>query len=220
MKKALFIILALALIFTMTACGGKDNDNKPGGNTPGTSQQSGATNPGNVPDLAGAIGGTGKLSEYDAATRQAMIDAAKAEGGNLEFKSDGSVVYTDKDGSKSIQNADGTWTYEGADGEVGQYGGDWPENEFTKLLPKPDFALTAASTNANGFTVAFTNVTAAQLKAYVEQVKAKGFTVDAETEDQEVMGIVIYSYTAKNADGYEVGVFSTQGTSGLTLKKP
>ena len=226
MKKAILLALALVMVFALAACGGKDNStnsnddplNRPGGSTSTTTPETSVQ--GEVPDLAGAIGGTGKLSDYDAATRQAMIDEARAGGCDLEFKADGSMVYTDPDGSKTIQNPDGTWTYEGENGEQGQYGGNWPENEFTKLLPKPDFALAAASTVDNDFTVAFVNVTTDQLKAYVEQVKAKGFTVDAETEDQEVMGISIYSYTAKNADGYEVSVVATQGTTGLSVTKP
>jgi hypothetical protein len=224
LKKAILLVLALLLTLSLAACGGKDNTsgnddplNRPGG----TSSTQGTSTPaGEVPDLAGVIGGTGKLSELDAATRQKMIDEARAAGGDLEFKADGSVVYTAPDGTKTIQNPDGTWVWEDENGGQGQMGGNWPDNEFTKLLPKPDFALTAANTTADDFTVAFTGVTVEQLKAYVEQVKAKGFTVDAETEDQEVMGMVIYSYNAKNANGYEVSVVSAQGTAGLTVTKP
>jgi predicted small lipoprotein YifL len=233
MKKAILLALALVMVFALAACGGKDNNT--GGsddplNRPGETSSTPAATPDNSnpadetpavnPDLSALIGGTGKLSDYDAATRQAMIDAAKAEGGDLEFKADGSVVYTDPDGSKTVQNPDGTWVWENEDGGQAQFGGEWPENEFTKLLPKPDFALTAASASNDSFTVAFSGVTLEQTKDYVEKVKAKGFTVDPESQDMEVAGMVTYSYTAKNADGYEILMFSMNGTSGLEITKP
>jgi predicted small lipoprotein YifL len=219
MKKALFIILALVLVIsTMAGCGGKDDNNTPSGNsnTPGTSQGGNA----NVPDLAGAIGGTSKLSDFDTATRQKMIDEARAAGGDLEFKADGSVVYTDPDGGKVIQKPDGTWVWENENGNQGQMGGDWPDNEFTKLLPKPDFALTAANTSGNTFSVGFASVTVEQVKAYVEQVKAKGFTVNPDLQDENMMGIVVYSYEAKNADGYKLTITFAAGTTGLEIRKP
>jgi predicted small lipoprotein YifL len=230
MKKAILLVLALVLTLSLAACGGKDNNtsgnddplNRPGASsTPNTTPEASApTTTGETPDLAGAIGGTGKLSDYDAATKQAMIDAARAEGGDLEFKADGSVVYTEPDGEVMIQNPDGTWLWETENGGQGQMGGNWPDNEFTKLLPKPDFALTAASTTADEFSVAFTGVTVEQMKAYVEQVKAKGFTVNPDLQDENMMGIVVYTYNAKNADGYEVEITFAAGTTGMLIRKP
>jgi catechol 2,3-dioxygenase-like lactoylglutathione lyase family enzyme len=170
--------------------------------------------------LSVVIGGTGKLSEYDAAARQAMIDAARADGGDLEFKADGSAVFTDPDGSVIIQHPDGTWTYVDDDGNQGQVGGDWPDNEFTKLLPKPDFTLVGANTYSNEFTVAFSGVTVEQVKAYVEQVKAKGFTANAETQDENYAGIAIYTYSASNAVGYTVTITFSAGIAGLGIEKP
>jgi predicted small lipoprotein YifL/uncharacterized glyoxalase superfamily protein PhnB len=225
MKKALLLVLALVLVLSLAACGGNGNDdplNRPD-NTSGTNSTDGAgNNPGDVPNLADAIGGTGKLSDLDAATRQAMIDAAKADGVTVEFKSDGSVVITEADGSKSIQNPDGTWTFEDEDGnkEDIQIGGNWPDNEFTKLLPKPDYELMGASTDEDRFAVSFQGVTVEQVKAYVEKVKAKGFTVDAETTDENFGGMVVYIYSAKNAAGYKVEVSCASGVTGLSIEKP
>jgi predicted secreted protein len=99
-----------------------------------------------------------------------------------------------------------------------QFGGDWPDNEFTRILPKPDFAVSFAQEINDGFTVMF-SANIDQLKAYVEQVKAAGFTVGAYTQDTEIMGMAIYSYNAKNADGFEVNVYSTSGASGLNVFK-
>jgi predicted small secreted protein/predicted lactoylglutathione lyase len=229
MKKTILLILALVLTLSLAACGSKDTPSGTGNSTDDPlnrpSSSTSTTTPetptqGNVPDVGSLIGGNGKLSDYDAATRQQMIDEARAEGGDLEFKADGSVVYTDPDGSKVIQNPDGTWVWESENGDQGQMGGDWPDNEFTKLLPKPDFALTAANTSDNEFSVAFTGVTVEQVKAYAEQVKAKGFTVNPDLQDQEVMGIVVYTYNAKNADGYTVEITFAAGTTGMIIRKP
>ena len=40
-----------------------------------------------------------------------------------------------------------TLTEKDADGNEGQVGGDWPDNEFTKLVPKPEFEFLAANTD-------------------------------------------------------------------------
>ena len=53
-----------------------------------------------------------------------------------------------------------------------------------------------------------------------EQGKAAGFDQNITTEDQEVMGMVIYSFSASNADGYTVEIFSASGTSGITITAP
>ena len=232
MKKILLVILSLALVLSLAACGGSDNSANNStdaplirpdvsSNTPVTSEDAPPTTPGGVtPDLDAAIGGAGKLTDYDEATKQAMIDQAREDGGDMEFMLDGSVVLTDKDGNKSIQNPDGTWTFEDVDGGTAQYGGEWPNNEFTNLLPKPDFTLLGASIDETSFGVAFSGATVEQVKAYVEEVKAAGFTVNANTEDQAVMGMTIYVYAAENEAGYAVEVSYATGTAGINMSKP
>ena len=91
--------------------------------------------------------------------------------------------------------------------------------EFTKLIPKPDFELFAANTETDSFSVAFTSATIEQIRDYAAKVKAAGFNINEEVEDQEVMGMVIYSFTAENADGYTVEITSANGTSALTISK-
>ncbi len=159
--------------------------------------------------------------KQDEATKQAMIAEGAENGMEVSFGDDGSMTVVDKATGESVtQKPDGTWVVKGADGSEGQFGGDWPENEFTKLLPKPDVELTAAATNEDEFAVLFKNVTVDQVRAYAEKVKAAGFTVDPEVQDQDFMGMVIYTYTAKNAAGYEVVITFAAGASGLTLIKP
>ena len=99
------------------------------------------------------------------------------------------------------------------------FGGDWPDNEFTRLVPKPDFRSVAASASDDEFTAAFLSVTVDKIKAYAEKIKKSGFTVDAEEEDQNVYGIAIYSYTAYNDEGYCVELSFASGTGGLTISK-
>ena len=116
-----------------------------------------------------------------------------------------------------IQNADGTWSF-GEDGTL-QMGGDWPDNEFTKQVPKPDFAISLAGGEGGSFGITFIDASIEQIKAYVEQVKAAGFTINPQTEDMEAGGMVIYSFTAQNADGYTVTVFSASGMTGMSIEK-
>ncbi len=229
MKRLLAILLTAMMVFALVACG--DNGDNPGDtDNPGTSQgenQGGDENNGTKPDLDfGAImAGNGATDtvwgKQDEATKQQIIAEGKKDGVDISFGADGSMTVVDPEsGDTIIQNPDGTWTIKSDDGTIGQYGGNWPENEFTKLLPKPDMELLAASTNEDAFTVGFKDATLDQVKAYVEQVKAKGFTVDSETSDQKVGDMVIYSYTAKNADGYTVTVSCAMGTSAVLLERP
>lgn len=160
----------------------------------------------------------GKL---DDATKKGIIDSANAKGIVVIFDTDGTMTVIQEDGSKLIQKgSDGTWSTVDKDGTVGQFKGEWPDNEFTRLLPKPEFELTGAATDAESFSVVFVGAGIDNIRAYTEQVKKAGFTVDAETEDKEFLGIPLYSYKAKNADGYKIEIYTASGLSGLEVKKP
>ncbi len=234
MKKLLLMILALSLVLSLAACGGgSDNSNagapassdtpltRPSSDTTASTPPPSTTAPQmTAPDLGAAIGGSEILSEYDEASKQAMIQEAQEAGGNLEFKPDGSAVYTDGEGSTVIQNPDGTWTIEGDDGSTASVGGGWPDNEFTQQIPQPDFIVSIGSESADSFMITFSDATIEQIREYAEQIKNAGFTLDAETQDMEMAGMALYSYTAKNAAGYEINVFSASGTNGLEMLKP
>ena len=97
---------------------------------------------------------------------------------------------------------------------------DWPDNEFTKQIPKPEFALLSAETGEHGFTAVFSGVGADQMKAYAGKVKAAGFDVDPEETDENVMGMAVYSYSASNGKGYSVSVSFTAGVGGVTVTCP
>ena len=157
--------------------------------------------------------------QLDEASKQQIISDLAKDGYKASFGADGSMTIVDPDGTTVVQKPDGTWVIKDEDGGEGQLGGDWPDNEFTKLIPKPDFELFAANTETDSFTVAFKSATVEQIKDYAAKVKAAGFNINEEVEDQEVMGMVIYSFTAENADGYTVEITSANGTSALTISK-
>lgn len=234
MKRLLAILLSGLLMLSLAACGGGDSEQS--GDDPltrddGSAQQQtqgGTENSGDTTpdiDFGSIMAGNGATdtvwSEQDAATKQAILDAAKEDGYDASFGADGSLTIKDPEtGETYVQKSDGTWTYQDAEGGEAQIGGDWPDNDFTKLLPKPDFEVSAANTDSEMFSAMFSGVTVEQIKEYAEMVKAAGFTVDPQTEDQDVMGMVMFTYTASNADGYTVNVYFAANTSSVTLEKP
>ena len=226
MKKATILILAILTLaaFALSSCGAS----APGSDTPLTRpENAGGTAPlpsgAGIPDFSSIMAGNGKTDTVwglqDPAARQEIIDAAKADGFDVSFGADGSMTVKDKDGTVFVQKNDGTWTMQGEDGHSAQLGGEWPENDFTKLVPKPDFKLVGASSSDEEFTAAFQSVTADQIKAYAAKVKAAGFTVDAEEEDQNAFGMTVYTYEADNAGGYHVEISFAAGTGSLTISK-
>lgn len=230
-------LFTLLLALTLAACG-NSNNNDPSGSQQGTNaplnreddtsstdNQGGgnnSSNAGNI-DIGSIMSGNGSTDtvygQLDEASKQQIISDLAKDGYKASFGADGSMTIVDPDGTTVVQKPDGTWVIKDEDGGEGQLGGDWPDNEFTKLIPKPDFELFAANTETDSFTVAFKSATVEQIKDYAAKVKAAGFNINEEVEDQEVMGMVIYSFTAENADGYTVEITSANGTSALTISK-
>ena len=237
LTKLLALLLALTLVFTLAACGNDNNDDPSGSqqgtNTPlnreddtsSTENQGGENNPSNAGniDIGSIMSGNGSTDtiygQLDEASKQQIISDLAKDGYEASFGADGSMTIVDPDGTTMVQKADGTWVVKDEDGSEGQIGGDWPDNEFTKLIPKPDFELFAANTETDSFSAAFTSATIEQIRDYAAKVKAAGFNINEEVEDQEVMGMVIYSFTAENADGYTVEITSANGTSSLSISK-
>ena len=239
--KIFTLLLALTLVFTLAACGNGNNDD-PSGSQQGTNAplnreddtsstnnqggtQSGNNDPSNVGniDIGSITSGNGSTDtiygQLDEASKQQIISDLAKDGYEASFGADGSMTIVDPDGTTMVQKPDGTWVVKDEDGGEGQIGGDWPDNEFTKLIPKPDFELFAANTETDSFSVAFMSATIEQIKDYAAKVKVAGFNINEEVEDQEVMGMVIYSFTAQNADGYTIEITSANGTSSLSISK-
>ena len=231
MKKLLAILLAAMMVFALAACG-ENNTTDPDKDNPGVSQsgennedqggENSTVNPEDI-DFAAIMAGNGATDvvwgKQDEATKQAIIADAKKDGVDVSFGADGSMTVVDTDGTTMVQKPDGTWVVKDADGGEGQLGGDWPDNEFTKLIPKPDFELSAASGDDRMFTVAFSNATIEGIREYAEKLKDAGFTVDAEVTDSEAMGMTIYTYIASNGKGVTAELAFGLGASSLALKK-
>ena len=129
--------------------------------------------------------------QLDEASKQQIISDLAKDGYEASFGADGSMTIVGPDGTTMVQKPDGTWVIKDEDGGEGQLGGDWLDNEFTKLITKPDFELFAANTETDSFSVAFTSATIEQIRDYAAKVKATGFNINEEVEDQEVMEMVI-----------------------------
>ena len=223
MKKILAFLLILIMVFSLAACGNKDdNPSGDGENNPDNSHNGEDNNNGGNTDslLAGIGSSTVIYGQMDEASKQQLVMEGKAEGIDISFGTDGSTTFVDnEDGTVVVQKSDGSWVVKDADGGEGQIGGNWPDNEYTRLLPAPGFELYASYVEGESFMATFTSVTVEQIKAYVEQVKAAGFNVNETVEDQEIAGMVIYSFTAENANGYTVEIGYVNGTSSLTISK-
>jgi len=92
-------------------------------------------------------------------------------------------------------------------------GNGWPQNSLTRLLPpKPANFKVVGSTSTStswGCDLIETGVTLEDVHAYVDALKARGFT-SGTREGTDDFG---YSFSAKNRDGYEVGIRFLAGDS-------
>ncbi len=121
--------------------------------------------------------------------------------------------------SDLIEDVKGSLSVTGENGYVGQLGGDWPENEFSKLIPKPEFEIYSSVVTEVSFMVSFKDVSLEDTKAFATKLVEAGFTVDANTVEEEKEGVVLYSYTAKNADGYMLTYNYSMNMLALSINK-
>ena len=230
MKKILLLLLSVVLVFSLVACGNEETPDPSGSENPGVSQsgennedqggENSTVNPEDI-DFAAIMAGNGATDvvwgKQDEATKQAIIADAKKDGVDVSFGADGSMTVVDTDGTTMVQKPDGTWVVKYEDGGEGQLGGDWPDNEFTQLVPRPDMDIQYAGEDEGEFVVTFAGATLEQIKAYADKLRGAGFTLDEEVEEQEAMGMALYSFSACNADGYQVELMYTAEISALTI---
>ena len=148
-----------------------------------------------------------------------VLEALKIVGIEVTFGEDGTALLQDGEGHTVIQNEDGTWTVLSREGFSGQFGGDWPENEFTRLIPKPDGSVSVAAEEEDSFSVVLSDVSADQVRAYIEAVKGRGFTEDAAMEDQDVLGMTLISFSASNGNGFGISISFGAGLLSLSISK-
>ena len=63
--------------------------------------------------------------------------------------------------------------------------GEWPDNEFTKQVPKPGFDLGSSNLDKNEFNTIFIDITMDEARKYGEQLKAAGFTENLDVYDTD-----------------------------------
>jgi len=103
--------------------------------------------------------------------------------------------------------------------ELGQmFSATWPENEFTKQVPKPKFEIGLGTVTEEGYVV-LCGATIPELKDYVKDLQKAGFTKDADTTDTAAMGFTVYNYTANNGKGYYVEIGNAMGMSTISITK-
>ena len=226
MKKAPTLILALILLLALPGCGllGKiisKAESKVSEMNEYSELEESSEPDYNSKTVSGFDSTDTIYGQMTAAERAAFIQQAALSGAQVTFNADGSTTFVYENGTVTKQNADGTWTYSDEDGTATtQFGGQWPDNEFTRQVPKPDFEeLFGATTDGNTFTVLFTDTDNSKMRTYIETVKAEGFTIDASTTDETALGFPVLSYTAKNTAGYEITVSSAMGVNTIIITK-
>lgn len=150
-------------------------------------------------------------------------ECLKTDGHVGEDKLRAHTVTLQPDGSANSQGKDTTFFINkdgmrfdekgGQKDYYGQFGGEWPDDEHTRRLPKPDMPLAFAGVNQRDhhFTASFQKDKAdghrdvVRMKAYAEKLKARGFTI-APKEGEKAGAQAYYSYRAKNSAGYLVRV--------------
>lgn len=211
MKKITWIVLSLLLAISLAACGGnspsKDAETRPADNTPLTRTEqeitSDATEPLSTDNSSMSLEDFLRGANRNSMTAEqiAALEADAAQNGyEIQWQADGSLVIVD-------------------DGNTTSLNGNWPDNAYTKGIPAPDFDILATSDDGSTFTAVFGEVTKEQVAAYAEALKEAGFTVDAETTDQDIAGMVMYYYAAGHADGRLAELVFSGAQSALTISK-
>lgn len=100
--------------------------------------------------------------------------------------------------------------------------GEWPDNPFADMLPKPKSSWSQVSpySTDDGFSVTLTGASVEELRAYVEELKNIGFNIDPITEDDTSAEVQVYSYSANNADGYNVQIYLIYGSCSFSVTAP
>ena len=146
----------------------------------------------------------------------ALIAAVTACGGGEKSMGDGSRQTENSTPSSGLNDTqtEGSGNMKNSN----QFGGAWPDNEFTRQVPDPGFEVHSVTVTANSCSITFRSTTAEQLKEYTGKVQDAGFTAEL-TRETEMRGMSRYLFTAKNTAGYEIIVTKSAGYSILTINK-
>ncbi len=143
---------------------------------------------------------TKALGEISNEEKTVLENEFEKEGVDIDFKGD------------SFTYDDGT--------SKGQFGGSWPTNEFTRLIPKPgDGTLMAYSLEENQFIATLVDVEVEDMKSYAQKVKKNGFDKNEEVEDMNFYGMAVYSYIAYDRKGNKIEVAFSYGIGMISVYK-
>jgi len=161
--------------------------------------------------LAGLLAGCGaKADPKDA------VETTTAAGPEISLPEFPTATNPPANGNETQPPSPGEWNF----GEGTVFTEQWPDNEFTRQVPKPGFELSAIGvTTAEGFVAMFVNVEPQQLRDYVKDLQNAGFTKDAETTDESVVGMYVFTYKAGSSRGYTVEVVSSFVVNTITISK-
>ena len=122
------------------------------------------------------------------------------------------------DGGGSPQTPEpGEYNY----GEGTLFTSQWPDNEFTRQVPKPDYDVTYGGVTDTEFVALGGNATVKDLRDYAKKLQRAGFTKNADTTDESAFGITTYSYKADNGKGWQVEIsyVSMMNVNTITIRK-
>lgn len=215
MKKILLLLFVLVLGVFLVACGTNKTDGDAKTNNDDSSlsenKEAGKTVKAEEFVLDSILEGKADediiWSKQSEEVKKAIIDEANIQGYDADFNADGSLVLKDKEsGAIVIQDSNGTWTVTDKDGNQLKTGEKWPDNEFSKQVPKPDFKIETALVTDTGMTVRFgTGFSIDTAMDYAKKAKAAGFS--KVSVDLEASGT--YSFMASNNKGYSLIVTYT-----------
>jgi hypothetical protein len=144
------------------------------------------------------------------------------------INSDGSVNPQGED-TRMVMKKDGDRTVtriDEKDGSYGQFGGEWPDDEYTGRIPKPPLPLKRVGLNKKSQRLMVTfdpqassspafesDATVQKMRSYVAQLKKQGFT-EVVTDKHKKFNFIDYEnfiYEAKDPAGYMARVSCGSG---------
>ncbi len=198
MKKLIAVLLIAVLFFCFAACKSKKE-----------------SEPEDDFDTEDYLSGDVIYSELDEDEKKLFEDQMKEEGAAVEYETDGSTVITYPDGMKVVQHKDGTFTATDSEGKTAVLDTCWPDNEYTKTLPIPDFKFQSVVSDETGLLALLDGAYKTELMNYAESLKAAGFnSVLAEESNADS-----YVFSAKNPEGLTVTLSYTADEQSIAVTK-
>ena len=135
---------------------------------------------------------------------------------NNDITTEGDVAPPANNGGDTIENFSDLAQAMSGLGQV--FSAEWPENEYTKQVPKPKFDVGLGTLTGEGYVV-LCGATIPELRDYVKDLQQAGFSKNASTTDESVFGMTVFAYEADNGKGYRVELGNAMGMSTITVSK-